>query len=130
MSKNLNDVYDDLLILIYSKFLDIVKTLRVEKARGMRIIKIRIIFKDESFLDVIWGSSGKYSLHWERRHINGTIYRYDNAPHWKNISTFPNHFHDGSEKKVTPSYLPKDPLEALKRILEFIRSKILKKRTQ
>jgi len=54
LSKSLNDVYDDLLILIYSKFLDIVKTLRVEKARGMRIIKIRVIFKDESFLDVIW----------------------------------------------------------------------------
>jgi len=75
------------------------------------------------------GSSGKYSLHWERRHINGTIYRYDNALHWKNVSTFPDHFHDGSEKKGTPSYLPKDPLKALKWILEFIRSKILKKRT-
>ncbi|MHA1596009.1 MAG: toxin-antitoxin system TumE family protein [Candidatus Baldrarchaeia archaeon] len=47
------------------------------------LLKIRILFRDGSFLDVYWSESGKYSLHYERRYINGTVYRYDNAPHLK-----------------------------------------------
>jgi len=71
------------------------------------INEIRIVLKDESFID-IWFSlklKGRYSYHWERRLIDGLIFRHDNAPHqqWKDTPTFPKHFHDGSEDIVASS---------------------------
>jgi hypothetical protein len=58
--------------------------------------KLRLYIADKSFLD-IWFSrqiKGRYAYHWERRHVDGTIYRWDNAKHnvWKNVKTFPHHF--------------------------------------
>jgi len=45
--------------------------------------ELRIILTDGSFMDV-WFSlklAGRYSYHWERRAVDGAIYRHDNAPH-------------------------------------------------
>ena len=85
----------------------------------------RIIFSDNSFLD-IWFSlklEGRYSFHWERRAIDGKIFRHDNAPHqrWLNTSTFPKHYHDGSEEKVVASIISDDPEQALREFLSFVR---------
>ena len=54
--------------------------------------ELRIMLSDGSFVDV-WYSlklSGRYSYHWERRAIDGTIYRHDNAPHkrWQVVESF------------------------------------------
>lgn len=87
----------------------------------------RISLHEESFIDV-WYSlklPGRYSYHWERRAIDGTIHRHDNAPHekWKNISTYPAHFHDGSEANVVESWISTDPETALRQFLSFVRTK-------
>lgn len=92
------------------------------------INELRIIFTDGSFLDV-WYSlklEGRYSYHWERRFIDGTIYRHDNAPHlrWEKASTFPKHFHNGSEDMVTDSHISDDPGIALREVLSFSRNMI------
>ena len=45
--------------------------------------ELRIILADGSFVDV-WFSlklQGRYSFHWERRAIDGTIYRHDTTRH-------------------------------------------------
>jgi hypothetical protein len=57
---------------------------------------------DGSFADVWISVSGKYSYHWNRLEIDGTIYRYDNATHkpWEYVATFPHHFHNGDDKAV------------------------------
>ena len=49
----------------------------------------------ERFCDVANSLSiEKYSFHWQRR--DGTpIYRWDNAPHHREIDTFPHHLHEG-----------------------------------
>jgi len=57
---------------------------------------LRIVFIDESYCDA-WFSLklvGRYSLHWERSFIDGTIYRHDNAPHlrWRGIKNIPSAF--------------------------------------
>ena len=62
--------------------------------------ELRIILTDGSFVDV-WFSlklAGRYSYHWERQAVDGTIYRHDNAPHkrWQSVSTFPRHFHNAA----------------------------------
>ena len=90
---------------------------------------MRIMLRDGSFIDV-WYSlklTNRYSYHWERQAIDGTIYRHNNAPHrrWQAVSTFPNHFHDGSEMQVTASYISAAPEDdALREFLTFARQKL------
>ena len=92
------------------------------------INELRIIISDGSFVDV-WFSlklPGRYSYHWERRAIDGRIYRYDNAPHkrWRSVVTFPCHFHDGSETSVIESHASGIPAEALRDFLTFVRDQV------
>jgi len=93
----------------------------------------RIYLTDGSFLE-IWlykheNLMEKYAFHWERRHINGKIFRHDNAPHakWRRVKTFPKHFHNENESNVIESQIPDDPILATKHFLNFIRN-FLKKR--
>ncbi len=72
--------------------------------------KLRIYLIDESFIDV-WISRrlpNRYAIHWERRHIDGTVCRWDNTPHetHRHISTFPHHFHEKHDHIVKPYYYP------------------------
>lgn len=92
------------------------------------INELRIILNDGSFVD-IWYSLklvDRYSYHWERRAIDGTIYRHDNAPHkrWESVKSFPRHFHDGDETKVVESHISRNPPEALRELLTFVREKM------
>jgi hypothetical protein len=89
--------------------------------------ELRIILNDGSFVDV-WFSlklPGRYSYHWERRAIDGKIYRHNNAPHkrWQSVATFPKHFHDGSEDHVVESRLSEEPEQALREFLTFVRER-------
>jgi len=92
--------------------------------------ELRIMLVDGSFIDV-WFSlklKGRFSYHWERKFIDGSIYRHDNAPHlrWKDIPSFPKHFHNGSEDIVIASHISDNPELALKEFLSFA-SKHVKK---
>ena len=83
---------------------------------------------DGSFLDV-WFSRripNRYAYHWERRPINGSIYRHDNRPHerLKGMKNFPRHFHDGNEDNIKESMINEDPKKAIREFLNFIRSKL------
>jgi hypothetical protein len=69
--------------------------------------KRRFFLADGSFVHV-WASAklaGRFGFHWERRHLDGTVYRYDNFPDpaWQAVATFPHHFHHGSETHVVAS---------------------------
>jgi len=66
--------------------------------------KLRIVLVDNSFVDV-WLSrklANRFGFHWERRHLDGTIYRYDNFPDvaWREVPTYPAHFHEGAQEHV------------------------------
>jgi len=92
--------------------------------------KLRIYFIDESFID-IWISRrlpNRYAIHWERRHIDGTIYRWDNTPHeaHRHISTFPHHFHEKHDRIVKPYHYPGKIEEAFKEALKYVKEKIEK----
>jgi hypothetical protein len=83
---------------------------------------------DGSVLDVFVSSGHLYSYHWEGRNLGRTIYRHDNAPHkrWRRISTFPKHFHDGSEAEedCKESFISDDPEQALREVLRFVGDKL------
>jgi len=60
----------------------------------------------------------KYRYHWQD--CNGLLMkRWDNAPHYRAINTFPHHLHDGSEDHVV-SHPAMTGLEALQQILEEV----------
>lgn len=117
-----DELYRRLARIAKEEFLDIVASLEL---RGDRL---RIHIVDGSFLDVWFSRTlpGKYAFHWERRHIDGTVYRWDNAAHRSiaGISTYPHHFHEASQRNVKP-YRPKETWEdTLREILNYIRNKI------
>ncbi|MHA1594222.1 MAG: toxin-antitoxin system TumE family protein [Candidatus Baldrarchaeia archaeon] len=90
--------------------------------------KLRIFLVDGSFLD-IWISrriKERYAIHWERRHVDGTIYRWDNTPHdvHKSISTFPHHFHEFRDEDVKESEPPASIEEIAIRALEYAKKKL------
>lgn len=92
--------------------------------------KLRAFMCDGSFVD-IWFSQkikGRFSYHWERRHLDGSIYRHDNFPdiNWKNVMTFPKHFHNGSQDAAIESYLNENPTVGLHQFMDFIRLKLTK----
>lgn len=96
----------------------------VEDVLVTDINELRIVLIDGSYID-LWFSlklRGRYSYHWERKFINGSIFRHDNAPHmrWKDIPTFPKHFHNGSEDIVISSRIADSPELALKEFLTFV----------
>lgn len=91
--------------------------------------KLRLSIVDGSLLDIFLSASGRYAYHWERRLIAaGDLYRHDNAPHerWRYVATFPKHFHDGSEENVTESHLNDTPEQALREVLTFVRTLLLR----
>ena len=113
------DTYNEFQKIATIEFNDIVKFVQIIDG------KLRILLVDKSFID-IWISKlikGRYAFHWERREIDGTIYRHNNIPHkkWENIKTFPNHFHYKSEKNVIESDLSSDLNHALREFLKFVR---------
>lgn len=58
----------------------------------------------------------KYRHHWQDR-MGRLIKRWDNAPHYHEIATFPHHLHDGAEDHVV-SHFSTSGLEVLQQILE------------
>ena len=52
----------------------------------------------------------KYSYHWQEKDEN-IIVRWDNAPHWESISTFPFHKHVGNDILASTETTLEDILE-------------------
>ncbi len=112
---------------IYSRLTEIALSDFADIVEGTTVIegKLRILLKDESFIDV-WLSAkkkGVYAYHWERKNIDGTIYRYNNLPdkEAKKLQTYPKHFHNKTQENVIESDLSDNPEEAIKIVLEFAR---------
>ena len=86
-------------------------------------IKINLALADDSILVIkdyrFNNNTRKYSYHWMKE--NGELFiRWDNAPHWETISTFPHHKHIENNDNI--SFSTETEIEA---VLSFIRSKIL-----
>ena len=120
-------VYQRQLEVAMQKFGDIVSEGEIIYTESKEPLKLRLNIVDGSIVDVFYSSGGKYSYHWDRRIINGTIYRHDNAPHkhWREIKTFPKHFHEETEYVAKESYISADPLLAIEEFLEFVKSMLI-----
>jgi len=121
---SLEELFNRLVEVILADFSDIAVDVQLRFTPSGAIEKLRIFLSDESYVDVWLSLSGKYSYHWEQRHVRGLIHRHDNAPHskWKGIKTFPKHFHDGNEENVKESNIPDEPIAAINYFLSFVRA--------
>lgn len=108
------------------EFREIIISTKIIRERSYGSSKLRIHFIDDTFLDIWLSERGKYSFHWEQRMKRGLIHRYDNAPDFPEIRTFPAHFHDGEEKNVKESLLDDNPEVGVRQFLKFIKQIITK----
>jgi hypothetical protein len=111
---------------IFSKFPSLIEDYKVKKYRlyGISyelIIEIKLkdksqlFIKDYLFLD----GKRKYSFHWQN--IQGDcIFRWDNVPHFQDISTFPFHKHKGKDESIEESEVMN-----LEKVLQFIKNQII-----
>jgi hypothetical protein len=122
------EIYRKLEQIALAEFADVVVNARVYFLSTGDPHKLRLDIVDSSLIDVFISVHGRYSYHWERRLIGaGDLYRHDNAPHtrWRDVATFPKHFHNGSENNVEESHISSQPDDAIREFLTFVRSKLL-----
>jgi hypothetical protein len=89
---------------------DVLASLASDAYNGL--LKARVWFWDDSYLDlyeVVNTELGypvrvHYSYAYLRKEQQ--VFRYDNAPHYPNIITFPHHRHVGIEEDVVPAEQP------------------------
>jgi len=90
-------------------------------------IKGHVVFSDSSSLSfreyctIIEATAKKLSYSFHYRKGNEIVFRYDNAPHFPNLSTFPDHKHL-PESEVQPS-----PPPTIEKILAEIQTYLTKK---
>ena len=111
--------------IIEDQFLDIVEDILRPSEE-----KLRVVLKDGSFIDVRLSQKVKnrFDFHWERRHINGNIFRYDNFPdiRFKRLKSFPYHFHYKKENKVVEAEFRKSLKHGFKDFMDFVRNYLKK----
>jgi len=115
------ETYQTLAHLASAEFSDIVTNSQFIGGTPADPNKLRLLIKDESYLDIWLSDDNDYAYHWEHRRQSGKIYRWDNAPHHPKVSTFPKHFHDGDENTISGSELTSDAQSALRDVLKFVR---------
>ena len=117
------EVYKRQLEVAERDFPDVVDRREILLSESGIPLKLRLSIIDGSIVDCFWSASGKYSYHWDRRAIDGSVYRHDNAPHahWAHVCTFPKHFHNGSEdaRDIRESAISDDPIVAIQEFLSF-----------
>jgi len=124
---NISKVYEAQEAIAVSEFDDIVSDTTIMRRLGGEALKLRLHLIDDSFLEVNLSTTGRYSYHWERRIMGRTdVYRFDDAPHavWNKVATFPAHFHNGSNEHVEASDISRDPAQAIRQVLTFVRRKL------
>ncbi|MCK5122958.1 MAG: hypothetical protein KAQ87_02315 [Candidatus Pacebacteria bacterium] len=108
--------------IVQDNFLDIVTDILKPSEE-----KLRIILKDESFIDARISQTvhNRFDFHWERRHLDKTIFRYDNFPdtRFKHLKGFPCHLHFQKEDKVVEAKFRKSLPFAFVDFMKFVKEK-------
>lgn len=127
-SKKIFELYKFLLDIAVKEFGTVVESAEILNSQSNEPWKLRLYICDGSFIDVYYSVNNNYSFHWDRKLVDNTIYRHDNAPHkrWKDIPTFPKHFHFRSEENVIPSEISDNPELAMREFLRFVIEEIKK----
>ena len=121
----LRERYQKLARITSSEFKDILK----QEPLVLRD-RIRLLFIDESFMDIHYPVDHDYSFHWQRKR---ELYRINTAPNHPEIETFPRHIHAGEEENITSDTItsPNNPPEEnLRQVLKWVKEKLKNKREE
>ena len=66
---SLEDQFNCIVEVVRSDFSDIAVDVQLRFTTSGAVERLRIFLLDESFVDVWLSRSGKYSYHWEQRHV-------------------------------------------------------------
>ncbi|MDQ1352027.1 MAG: hypothetical protein QG657_2333 [Acidobacteriota bacterium] len=90
----------------YQYIITDIEVIRYEIEEDQIRIQIKLELRDSSLLVIrdykFSDNSRKYVYHWMDKNGNLRI-RWDNAGHWKTVSTFPNHKHVLNEEDIRDS---------------------------
>jgi len=116
-----------MLLEILGKHKDIIKEYSIEEidhAGPHFRLKAKVSFVDGSLIQIrqiiLNGKSLKYSYHWQNS-SGLLIRRWDNAPHWPGVPTFPDHVH--KENDVRESKIAGDLMAVLDEIHQIVAGK-------
>lgn len=93
-----------------------IKVLELIDEELVKVIKIKAEVSDGTLLyihEIYRGNNYKYSYQWQEDD-GKIIKRWDNSPHWKNISTFPYHMHIGDEVHPCPRMTVTDVIDEIR----------------
>ena len=110
-------------LLQKSKIVSNLDILNFIDEEDIQVFYVKATLIDKSILfvrELATSTESKYSYHWQSK-TKKLICRWDNAPHYPKIKTFPHHKHNGTKENVLPS----DEI-TLKKVLEVIEKKIKK----
>jgi hypothetical protein len=97
------------------------EVLEFRQRHSVFFLKLKIEFIDKSTLftkEYNDEDENNYSFHWQNAKSN-LIVRWDNAPHHKNLSSYPHHLHEKEENNIKESQII-----SLLEVLQFIESKL------
>lgn len=90
--------------------------------------KLRLYLTDRSFIDIYISQTikNRFAFHWEREHLDGKIFRFDNYPDtkWKKVKSFPYHFHNGDQSKVIATDFSQEIIGGFRDFMRFVQRKI------
>ncbi|MFH1674844.1 MAG: DUF6516 family protein [Pseudomonadota bacterium] len=110
---------------LLKRYDDIVQDIQVERFR-----RVGISYELRAVLSICDGSklyvkdylyqdgTRKYAYHWQTKE-GKVVGRWDNAPHWPHLKTFPHHFHNEQHSSVENSNI-----RNLESILEYIKKQL------
>lgn len=113
------------MLTILQKYSEIITETRIilyEFEENQVRIKIELLLSDSSMLIIkdykFSNNTRKYAYHWMDGSGKLKI-RWDNAPHWKSVSTFPHHKHVGDVENILST-----TVTDVESALEFIKKEL------
>lgn len=88
-------IHDTLTLLANSRIVRHIDIIEDDPGEKISILKLRVILIDRSILSITEIEKTdeiKYSYNWQKTK-GDLIMRWDNAPHWKHLKTYPHHKH-------------------------------------
>lgn len=100
-------MYEIIAELVRSPIVSQVEIINQVSEPDLQVLYLKAELIDGSILyirETITPTFDKYSYHWQTS--GRLIRRWDNAPHWPSITTYPHHCHVESQDNVQPSKRP------------------------
>ena len=117
-------MYHLLDLLRKTKIVTKIEILNFIDEENIHLLHVKVTLIDNSILfirELTTKTENKYSYHWQTK-TGKLICRWDNAPHYPKIETFPHHKHLRTKNNVLPS-----EETTLEKILKIITKEIKKK---